>query len=157
MVGTALKKYSARSLWVGITHIPGCFSHAPESLWQAQRSVKSFDIKPRDNIDLKSWCPWRRKRKCYSLISLKTLCKWLYSVHEDILRNLILVSATALRSIHSVKKTCHRKSFNIRVEVCSWHLFLIHVYFISLQILVHLFQMNMEHFICWSSALMWSI
>lgn len=101
--------------------------------------------------------------KCQSLVFLKTLKgNGYYSAYEDILRNRILLSATALTStireltsyafkkhLFSVeKKKGHSKSLDIRVDISSWHLFLICIYLISLQILIHLFQMNMEHFIC---------
>jgi len=127
--------------------------------------MKSFDNKSRDNIHLKSWCPWSMEGKCYSPVFLKTLkANGYYSAYEDILGHLILLSATALRSTvieltpyAFKKKTGHRSSLDIRVDVSSWHLFLICIYLISLQILIHLFQMNMEHFICLSFALLWSI
>lgn len=50
--------------------------------------------------------------------------------------------------LFSVKKMGHSKSLDVSVEVSSRHLFLICVYLVSLQIVMHLLQMNTEHFIC---------
>lgn len=104
--------------------------------------MKSFDNKSRDNINLKSWCPWSMEGKCYSLVLLKKLkANGYYSAYEEILRNLILLRVTALRTTmrevtpYAFKKRMgHSKSFDISVDVSSCHLFLICIYLISLQI-----------------------